>query len=51
MKDHDKKINHYLIKGEFKVVFYINQDCKYIMTGMIVKKNIHFMVKILERSN
>ena len=35
MKDHIKKFNHYLIKGDFKLVFSDNQDCKYIMTGMI----------------
>ena len=35
MKDHNKKINHYLLKGEFKLVLNDNQDCKYIMTGMI----------------
>ena len=35
IKDHDKKFNHYLIKGEVKLVFNINQDCKYKMTGMI----------------
>ena len=34
MKDHNKKLNHYLLKGEFKVVFINNQDCKFIMTGM-----------------
>ena len=35
IKYHNKKFNHYLLKGEFKLVFNINQDCKYIMTGMI----------------
>ena len=35
MTDHNKTFNHYLIKGEFKPVFNNNQDCKYIMTGMI----------------
>ena len=35
MKDQNKKFNHYLIKGDFKLVFNNNQDCKYIMTGMI----------------
>ena len=38
MKDHNKKFNHYLTKGEFKLVFNNNQDCKNIMTGMIDKK-------------
>ena len=28
MKDHNKKFNHYLLKGEFKLVFNDNQDCK-----------------------
>ena len=35
MKDHNKKFNHCLIKGEFKLVFNDNQDCKYLMTDMI----------------
>ena len=35
MKDHIKKFNHYPLKGEFKLVFNNNQDCKYIMTGKI----------------
>ena len=38
IKDHDKKFNHYLIKGEFKLVFNNNQDCKYIMTSLIDNK-------------
>ena len=37
-KDDNKKVNHYLIKGEFKLVFNNNQDCKYVMTGMIDNK-------------
>ena len=35
IKNHYKKFNHYLLKGEFKLVFINNQSCKYIMTGMI----------------
>ena len=35
MIDHNKKVYHYLLKGEFKLVFNKNQDCKYITTGMI----------------
>ena len=35
MKDHSKKFNQYLLKGDFKLVFNDNQDCKYIKTGMI----------------
>ena len=35
IKDHNKNSNHYLLKGEFKLVFNNNQDCKYIMTGVI----------------
>ena len=35
MIDHNKKVNHYLLKGQFKLVFNKNQDFKYIMTGMI----------------
>ena len=32
MKDHNKIFNHYLLKGEIKLVFNDNQDCKYIMS-------------------
>ena len=35
MKDHNKNINQNLLKGQFKLVFYNNQDCKYLITGMI----------------
>ena len=35
MKDHNKKFFHYLLKGQFKLVFNNNQDCKYIITDMI----------------
>ena len=35
MKDHNSKFNHYLLKGQFEIVFNINQDCKYLMTDMI----------------
>ena len=28
IKDHNKKINHYLLIGRFKLVFNDNQDCK-----------------------
>ena len=38
MIDHNKKLNHYLIIGEFKLVFNDNQRCKYITTGMIDNK-------------
>ena len=30
-----KKINHYLIKDEFELVFKNNQDCKFIRMDMI----------------
>ena len=29
-KDHNKKYTQYLLKGQFKLVFNNNQDCKYI---------------------
>ena len=35
MTDHNKKYNHCLLKGQFKLVFNNNQDCKYILTSMI----------------
>ena len=35
MKDHKKKFNHYLLKGELKLVFNDNQDSKFLITGMI----------------
>ena len=34
MKDHNKKFNQYLLKGQFKLVFENNQDCKYLITSM-----------------
>ena len=51
MKDHNKKINHYLPKGQFKLVFNDNQDYKNLMTDMINIYNKYIMVKLLERSN
>ena len=35
INDHDKKFNHYLIKGEYKLIFNNKQYCKNLMTGMI----------------
>ena len=35
MMAHNKKFNQYLSKGQLKLVFNINQDCKDLMTGMI----------------
>ena len=35
IEDHNKKFYHYLLTGEFILVFNGNQDCKYLMTGMI----------------
>ena len=35
MIDHNKKFNQYLLKGQFKLVFNNNQDCKYLMTDII----------------
>ena len=35
MKEHNKVFNQGLLKGEFKLVFNDNEDCKYIITGMI----------------
>ena len=35
MKDPNKKFNHYIIKGEFTLVFNDNQGSKYLMTGMV----------------
>ena len=47
MKDHYKKFNHYLFKGQFKLTFNNNQDYKYVMMGMIFNRtNI-----LLERCN
>ena len=41
MIDHNKNFNHYLLKGKFKLVFNNDQDCKYLVTGMInIKTNI-----------
>ena len=38
MIEHNKKIYHCLLKGQFKLVFNNNQDCKYILTSMIDNK-------------
>ena len=35
MNDLIKKFNQYLLKGQFKLVFNKNHDCKYLMTDMI----------------
>ena len=35
VKDYNKKYIHYFVKGQFKLVFN-DQDCKYLMTDMIV---------------
>ena len=35
MKDHNKNLIQYLLIGEFKLVFIKNQDCEYLITGMI----------------
>ena len=35
MLDHNKKFNQYLIKGQYKLVFNNDQDCKYLMTHII----------------
>ena len=35
MNAHNKKFNHYLIKGHFNLVFNNYQDFKYLITGMI----------------
>ena len=35
MKDHNTKFNQYILKGQFKLVFNHNQDCKILKTGMI----------------
>ena len=40
MIDHNKNFNHYLLKGELKLVFNNNQDCKYLITGMITNTTI-----------
>ena len=35
MIHHNKKFTHYLLKGQLKLVFNNNQDCKYLTTDMI----------------
>ena len=32
---HNEKVNHHLLKGQLKLVCNNNQDCKYLITGMI----------------
>ena len=36
MKVHNKKFNHYLLKNQSKLVFNDKQNCKYLITGMII---------------
>ena len=50
MKYHIKKINHYLLKCEFKLVFNIIQDCKYIMTVMIDYRTFNSWSKYLREA-
>ena len=38
LKDLYKKFNQYFLKGQFKLIFNNNQDCKYLKTGMIDNK-------------
>ena len=40
IKDHNKKFSHYLLKGEFKLVFNINQGCRNIIMGKIINTTI-----------
>ena len=40
MKNQNKTFNHYLLKGQFQLVFNDNQGCKYLMTILIDKKNL-----------
>ena len=35
MIDHKENFNQNFLKGQFKLVFNNNQDCKYLMTDMI----------------
>ena len=35
MIDHNIKFYHYLLEGQFKLIFNNNQDCKYMLTSMI----------------
>ena len=51
MKDHNKKFNHYLWKGEFELVINNNQECKKILTGMIDKKTLISWSKYLREAN
>ena len=34
MIEHNKKFYHGLLKGQFKLIFNNNHDCKYILTSM-----------------
>ena len=49
MNDHYKKTIHYLIKSDVKLVFKGNQDCKYLITGMInITRNISWSTYLRE---
>ena len=50
IKEYNKKYTHYLLKGQFELVFN-NRNCEYLMTDMINKKIICFMDEIFKRCN
>ena len=47
IKDPNKKFNHYLLIGQFKLVFKNNQGCKFILTGMIYNRTFYSWSKHL----
>ena len=48
--DHNKRNNHYLLKGQFKLVFNNNQDCKYILTSIIDNRTCVFWSNYLREA-
>ena len=49
--DHNKKFDQCLLKGQFKLVFIKNQDCKYLMTSMIDNRTNISWSNYSKRSN
>ena len=54
VKDYNKKYIHHFLKGQFKLVF-IDQDCKYLMTDMIIiTTNVswsNFIIEAIDECN
>ena len=45
MTEHNRKFDHYFVKGEFELVFNINQDYKDLITALIDNKSFVLWLK------